>query len=239
MLGPLLLIAVSLTPLSLALSPLSLHLIFCNLPSAIIVLVRAHQLACLTYCNSSGPTSHLFDFYRYFTIQPTAGHFASTTNIATTASFRRLDQAAQVSLAVQTFTPAPTFHQSASALLANSGVTSPVAHSNISSFSPCSQANQLAFTSMAQSTHAAYNHSVPSNTCAPAYTGSHIPPQQPTPPYRAASSATYAHSPATFTHSVDTEVHNASTSQNPSSNPATSHVASPLLVGTFACCCPL
>ncbi|KIH47970.1 hypothetical protein ANCDUO_21965, partial [Ancylostoma duodenale] len=47
--------------------------------------------------NSSGLTSHLFHFYRYSTMQPTAGHSASTTNIATTASFRRLDQAAQAS----------------------------------------------------------------------------------------------------------------------------------------------
>ncbi|EYC21429.1 hypothetical protein Y032_0019g3818 [Ancylostoma ceylanicum] len=47
----------------------------------------------------SGLTSHLFDFSCSTTMQPAAaGHSASTTNISTTASFRRLDQAAQASL---------------------------------------------------------------------------------------------------------------------------------------------
>ncbi|KAL6723823.1 hypothetical protein Aduo_018787 [Ancylostoma duodenale] len=128
-----------------------------------------------------------------------AGCSSSASNIpTTTASFQRLDQASQVGLTVQTSNPAPSYHQSASGLLANPSVSSFkfVTHSNPASYPPRVRSgvttNQPAYNPLTQLTPA------------PLYIN---------------TQSFFATPPPTLTaHSVDMEVDNASTSQRPSTS---------------------
>ncbi|EYC24080.1 hypothetical protein Y032_0014g2307 [Ancylostoma ceylanicum] len=147
----------------------------------------------------------------------------SSSDIPTTASFRQMDQAAQISLPCQTSDPAPPFHQSASALLANPGVTSliVVTHSNPAFNSFCPQLHQPASSSLAQLTPASQS---PSN--APLYTFSYTMPQlMPAPLYLSTQSHPHAAfsaapQPTPSAHSVDVEVDTAPTSQKHSNSTA-------------------